>query len=129
MAASSVDSRDVKLHYHYNQLKSDPTPENYKAITDEIAQRQKVEAVFNNVFPQHMEAVKNKTTPRPVTDADFACYKELINAYNTHCGRAEDYEFKYFSAFVAECHNLHSGYYPEMMKSVQNKIKTECSTA
>lgn len=125
MAASSVDSRDVKLHYLYNLVKSDPSPENYAAIKEELTHRQNVDNIFHSVFEKHMEAVKNKTTPRPVTDDDFACYKDLINAYNTHCGRAEDYTFKYFGAFVAECQSLQ--FYPEMMEVVQNKIKTQCA--
>lgn len=50
-AVSSVDSRDVKLHYLYNLVKDEPTAENYQAIQDELNHRQKIDSIFNNVFP------------------------------------------------------------------------------
>jgi len=102
-------------------MTNDPSPETYQAFTDEMNHRQKVDTFFQNVFPQHMEAVKNKTTPRPITDADFECYEQLIDAYNYHCGQASDYSFKYFGSFVAECSHLQ--FYPEMTETVSNKMR------
>lgn len=50
----------------------------------------------------------------------------MIDTFNTHCGKAEDYTLKYFSAFVAECQSLQ--FYPEMMDIMQNKIEETCKT-
>jgi len=86
----------------------------------ELTRRQNVDNIFHSLFSQHMEAIKNKTAPRPLTEGDFSCYKQLVDMYSKHCGQAEDYTLKYFGAFVAECKNIQ--YYPEQMEVLGNKM-------
>ena len=118
----AVNSRDIKLHYLYTRVKSDPSIENMNALQEEIKKRTDVDTRFNSLFPQHMEAIKNKTTPLPT---DFECLRTLVDAYETHCEKMDDYSLKWVSAFVAQCEGMKS--FPEGVLTTVDKIKTECT--
>lgn len=99
----AVDSRDIKLHYLYNKVMQESTPENHKALQEELDHRMKVDKIFEEAFPRHMEAVKNNTTPLPT---DFDCYRKLVETYEAQCEKMDDYSLKYMKAFVAECEGI-----------------------
>ena len=101
----SVDSRDVKLHYLYHEVLSNPSIEATQALQDELAARTKADQLIAELFPEHMEAVRNKTTPLPT---DFECYKDLIETFEKYCMKFTDYSMKYMSALVAECEGMKS---------------------
>jgi hypothetical protein len=61
----AVDSRDVQLHYLYQAVKEDPTIENMNALQAELQMRTQVDQRFAQMFPVHMESVKNKSYPNP----------------------------------------------------------------
>jgi hypothetical protein len=102
----AVDSRDIKLHYLYNQVMTDATPENHQALAEEIAHRMKIDKIFNEVFPQYMSAVKAGENP-PITE--WGCYKKMIEEFKATClGEDADSEYamKYLGAFAHECHAI-----------------------
>jgi hypothetical protein len=71
----AVDSRDIKLHYLYNKVMTSPSEENNAALQAEITHRMNIDKLFEELFPMHMDAVKNNTTPLPT---DFDCYRTLV---------------------------------------------------
>ena len=55
----AVDSRDIKLHYYYNLVMVDPTPENHAALQAELAHRMHIDATFDKMFDAElMEKVR-----------------------------------------------------------------------
>jgi len=117
----AVDSRDVKLHWLYNNVMADPSTENHKALQDEINHRMKVDKIFEEAFPKHIEAVRKATTPLPT---EFECYRKLITAYEEKCMEVSDYTLKYFKAFVAECEGLKS--FPEAVDQSVERLAGVC---
>lgn len=78
--------------------------------------------LFEKMFPQHIEAVKNSTTPLPT---DFDCYRSLIETFEDSCERLDDYGLKYMKAFVAQCEGMKS--YPEQIEVTKTMIKDTCA--
>jgi len=118
----AVDSRDIKLHYLYNKVMSDSSAENHKALQEELDHRMKVDSIFAEAFPLHMEAVKNNTTPLPT---EFDCYRKLIATYEDKCERMDDYSLKYMKAFVAECEGMKS--FPAAIEESIARLEGVCS--
>lgn len=96
----AVDSRDIKMHYLYNKVMQEATPENHQALQDELTHRMKVDSTMEALFGHHFEAMRNGTTPNPT---DFECYRKLINRYEEQCESLDDYSLKYLKTFAAEC--------------------------
>lgn len=117
----AVDSRDIKLHYLYNKVMRDPTPENHQALLKEIQHRMKVDKIFTDAFPHQMEAMKNKNSPH-VTN--FECYRDYIAFFKEKCGDISEYSMKYLQAIVGECENF--GSYPEFLKRSKDKLEKAC---
>lgn len=101
---------------------TDPSPENNAALQAEISHRMKIDNLFAEWFPMHMEAVKSHTTPLPT---DFHCYRTLVETFEAHCERMDDYTLKYLSAFVAECEGMKS--FPEGINQTVRKIANTCT--
>jgi len=118
----AVDSRDVNLHYLYNLVMQNPTQENNLALQAEITHRMNVDLRFGKMFPNHMEAIKNGTSPLPT---DFDCYRRLIQTYQDECEAVSDYTLKYFKAFVAECEGMLS--FPSAIDGTIHRMKNVCS--
>ena len=57
-----------------------------------VTHRMKMDNLFSELFPMHMEAVKSNTTPLPT---DFHCYRTLIETFETKCEKIDDYAFMY----------------------------------
>lgn len=119
----AVDSRDIQLHYLYNQVMTDATPEANAALQAEIAHRMQMDKLFSDLFPMHMDAVKNNSTPLPT---DFDCYRTLIQTFETQCEKIDDYTLKYMKAFVAECEGMKS--FPEKINDTVDRITNKCTT-
>ena len=97
----AVDSRDVKLHYFYNKVMKNPTPENHAALQAEIAHRVEVDALFDKMFDaEHMELVRAGKTANV---QNFDCYRSMIDTFEEKCEKFDDYSLKYAKAFVQEC--------------------------
>jgi legumain len=118
----AVDSRDINLHYLYNMVMSDPTIENNEALQAELNHRMTVDLQFAKMFPTHVDAVKNNTTPLPT---DFECYRRLISTYEMECGAISDYSLKYMKYFVAECEGMKS--FPSAIDGTIHRMKSQCS--
>lgn len=118
----AVDSRDIKLHQLYQNVKMNPSIENMNELQEELKMRTSVDERFQSLFPHHLEAVKEKTYPLPT---DFECLRTLINAYEEHCHKLDDYSLKWVSAFVAECEGMKS--FPEGKNQTVTKIQNTCA--
>jgi len=118
----AVDSRDVKLHYFYSKVMNDPSEKNQKALQEEIDHRIKVDKTFATIFPHHMEALKNKTTPSPT---DFDCYRTLIAKVEEKCQKFDDYSLKYMAVLAAECEAIKA--FPSAIDSTFHRINKHCS--
>jgi hypothetical protein len=103
--SAGVASRDVKLHMLYSAVMANPSVHNQMALKAEIDHRLYVDDLFASIFPEHMEAVKTKTTPLPT---NFDCYREMAHAFTDACGTMDGYSLKYMAAFVAECESAKS---------------------
>jgi len=53
------------------------------------------------------------------------CYREYINFYQENCGAVDDYTFKYFKVFAAECEAL-SPHYPEQLQANRETLSSVC---
>merc|ERR1712167_361147 len=69
---SAVNSRDINLHYLYNQVMLQGTPEAADALTAALNSRMEVDKRFAEMFPVHMDAFKKSETPIPT---DYDCYR------------------------------------------------------
>merc|ERR1712127_172513 len=113
---SAVNSRDINLHYLYNNVMLNASEENTSALTTALNARMAADKRFAAMFPSHMEAFNNNDTPVPT---DYTCYRKLIDTYETECGKFDDYSMKYMSVLAAEC---------EGMKSVPENITKSIAT-
>ena len=97
----AVDSRDVKLHYFYNKVMKDSTPENHAALQAELSHRMKIDNIFETAFGQeHMDIVRAGETAKV---QNFECYRTLIDHFENQCEKFDDYSLKYAKALVQEC--------------------------
>lgn len=117
----AVDSRDIKMHYLYNKVMQDATPENHKALNDEITHRMHIDSIMEQLFGHHFEAMKNGTTPNPT---DFECYRRLINAFESQCEELDDYSLKYLKTFAAECEAIKA--YPAALDATMHRLDKVC---
>ena len=117
----AIDSRDIQLHYLYNNVMRSPTPENHKALSDEVAHRMKIDKIFEEAFPAHMEGIKNGAKYLPT---DFECYRNLMNVFEEKCEKLDDYSLKYAKAFVAECEALKA--FPSAIDGTMHRINKAC---
>jgi legumain len=120
---SAVDSRDVKLHYFYNKVQEDPSIENINALQAELTHRTEVDKKMQTLFPAHFEAAKARTTPLP-TEMD--CLRDIIDQYENHCEKLDDYSLKWVAAMVGECEGLKSA--PEKRIETLKRIEDTCAT-
>jgi len=120
----SVDSRDNGLQYHYNRYMNEPSAENQEALEAELAHRSKTDKIFADLFPRHLETIKNKEWPLPT---DFVCLRKMVDNFETHCEKLTDYSLKWVSAFVTECEGMKSMTTQEM-ESHYNNIQATCNS-
>lgn len=117
----AVDSRDIALHYYYNKVMRDPSPENHKALQAEITHRLEVDALFDRIFDaDHMESVRSGET---AVIQNFDCYRSMIETFEEKCEKFDDYSLKYAKAFVHECE---TNTYKEGLESSLDKITNAC---
>ena len=117
----AVDSRDIKLHYLYSNVKADPTIENMDALKDELKYRTEIDQIFAEIFPQHIENLKKNVYPE-VTE--FDCLRDLIDKFENTCRRLDDYSLKWVKAFVAECEGMKS--FPAAREESLHRIEKTC---
>lgn len=95
--------RDIKLHYIYSRVVTDPSIENQEALQAELQHRLQVDKTFENLFPQYFEWTKKKDYPLPTTEDDFECYSNLIDLFEDACGETDTYAMKHFGNFLHQC--------------------------
>jgi len=117
----AVDSRDIKLHYYYNKVMKNPTPENHAALEAEIDHRMKIDQIFETAFGQeHMDIVRAGETAQV---QNYDCYRTLINQFESQCEKLDDYSLKYAKALVHECE---TNTYKLGLESSLEKINNAC---
>jgi hypothetical protein len=108
----------------YTKVLNDPSKENQSALKDELNNRLTIDKIFENTFPQFIEDTKKGDYPLPTTDADFACYSNLIDLYIKTCGEPDTYTMKYFGAFLNQCKAIK--YYPAAINDFKSKLTAAC---
>ena len=114
----AVDSRDVKLHYLYNRVMTDATPEAHAELKAEVDHRMKVDETFAKIFPGYSTAEK-------VIPSDYECYKELVEHFEGACFKFDDYSMKYMGSLVQQCEAMKV--FPEAKQSVKDKMAEVCT--
>ena len=114
----AIDSRDVKLHYLYNRVISEPTPEAYKELAEEVENRMRADKIFKELFPRF----KVGQHPMPT---DYDCYKELIEHFEASCFKFDDYSMKYMGSLVQQCEAMKV--FPGAKAEVMTKITETCA--
>lgn len=117
-AQFTVDSRDVNLHYLYNNVMRDSTPENHQALMEEVEFRMKVDETFKSLNP-------NFVLGEHPSHIDFECYRELVSAFESDCFEFEEYSMKYMGQLAQECEGFR--YYPEAKETVKARFGEVCS--
>ena len=93
---SIVDSRDVKLMYLVNRHSKLLSAESQSELNEEIISRKRYDDTFSQIKTLVGQLPLAETT-------DFECYKDMIDTYETVCGRTTDYGLKYFRVFFDVC--------------------------
>lgn len=120
----AVNSRDIKLHYLYQDVTNDPSEQTHQALKAELDNRMRIENVFETAFGNHMQAVRNGTYPVAEEKEHFDCYGQLIQSYQDSCG-LDEYALKFMGAFISECAEIKDK--PEAIDSAMDKIKNACT--
>jgi len=84
--------------------------------------RQEIDKIFTELFPIHIQAVKDKKTPNPT---DFDCLRKMVSGFEDKCLKLDSYGLKFAGAFAAECEGLKS--YPEAQEQSLKRMETVCS--
>lgn len=117
-AKFAVDSRDVKLHYLYNKVMRDASPENHAALMEEVNYRMKVDEIFKALNP-------NYTLGTQPTNIDFDCYSEMIEVFENACFPFEEYSMKYMGQLVHECEGFR--FFPEAKETMIARFSEVCN--
>ena len=92
-----VDQRDHMLHYLYNRVIMEGGEEAHSDLVAEISLRSMYDTVFSETFPGLAEE-------ELVYDLkDYDCYRFMIDAFEEHCGKTNDYGRKYFKYLRHVC--------------------------
>jgi legumain len=96
--ASSVDSRDVKLHYLMTKFTADKTKQNEALLGEELSYRKSVDNFFSK-FNENFTISAYETTV-----SSFACLKSSVNAFKSHCSALwGEYTLKYIKNINTAC--------------------------
>lgn len=108
---SSLDSRDVKLHYLYNRflITEDKSP-----IVEEMAHRDLVD----NIFMKFTLELGLEVTTDKNDNINFPCLKEAVNHYKLRFNGLSEYSLK----FVKNLHVACKSFSAEEVKQTLDKI-------
>ena len=95
-----------------------PTPENNKALRDEIDNRMKTDKVFAEAFPHG----KLGETPSHI---NFECYEKMINKFEETCFKFDSYSMKYMGMLAQECEIIKA--YPEAESKTVERFTKACA--
>jgi len=117
---SAINARDAKLHHLYSKVQN--SAENHKASLDlqsEITNRMRVDHVFEQFAQTHSV----KATQSTATVTKYDCLRFLMNTFEAHCGKFDDYSLKYIKHIVNACES-HADYASD---AIAHSIKGICS--
>jgi len=97
---SSIDSRDAKLAYLYNQVIRNPSQKAQLNLAEEMNRRMKIDFIFAE-FGKTLNIQQKYSLP-----INFDCLRSMMDTYETSCGKFDEYDLKYVRYFVQECENL-----------------------
>jgi legumain len=115
--ASTVDSRDIKLHYLIWKHSREMSQTSMDELNEEIVSRKNFDTLFANVGKLQIRSVRGASNGNSVSlsdienaeDALFAetdCYEHLLSSFESKCGKWSDYGFKYFRQLYNLCYHV-----------------------
>jgi legumain len=115
---SAVNSRDIKLNYLYYVVQRKKSHKAQLDLSLELTKRMRTDHVFESF--NLLSGARNANGP--VRPRDFDCLKTLVSAYDSSCGKMDDYSLQYVKHFVQACESkLFS------MEAMVSFIKTSCT--
>lgn len=108
-----VDSRDHDLHFAYQLVIEEGTPEAYEQFERELEHRQFTDMLFATHFEDDANA--------PEIPQDWECYRKFIESFEESCGRFSAYSLKYTYKLANMCDTK-----PERVNAVLSRIADMC---
>jgi legumain len=96
--AHMIDSRDIKLHYLIDRHAINMSENSMNELTEEIMMRKLFDNIFADIKTLHADV-------EVAVDTDFVCYKDLIEFFESACGKFTEYGLKYMRSFYDICQN------------------------
>lgn len=114
---STVESRDIKLHYLIWKHAREMSNESMNELNTEIVSRKNFDELFMKIGSMEIRSVRGASNGERVKlmeiehadDAKFAetdCYELLLSSFEQKCGQWSDYGFKYFRQFYNMCYHI-----------------------
>ena len=114
---SSVESRDIKLHYLIWKHSREMSNESMNDLNTEIMSRKNFDELFNQIGQIEIRSVRGANNGERVSlitidnadDALFGetdCYELLLSSFEHKCGQWSDYGMKYFRQFYNMCYHI-----------------------
>lgn len=97
---AALDSRDIKLHYLFNNYATTKTLEDLYALQHELEKRAQVESRFLGLKAKSANSFNFSENGPAFFDQD--CYKMAVEHYTEKCGQDEE-DLKYFQDFASLC--------------------------
>ncbi len=130
---SSLDSRDINLHYLTNKYLNAQTFERkqkYSALLKaEITHRENMDSIFNAVSSTILQEKVKEMISAPVNTVSFDCLRAVNDVVDAHCGRYSDYSLKYVKHVAVMCEH-HVGQGMDQLQAanvIADVLKAECS--
>ena len=117
---STVSSRDAKLNHLYSKVMEEPSHTHHLELSEELNKRMRADNVFEQFAKGFPVTEMNEEWPSPTK---FECLRALMDTYEEHCGKMDDYSLKYVKYLVKECESL-----PEVFSihPSMERIKNAC---
>eukprot|EP00340_Litonotus_pictus_P000628 CAMPEP_0170521566 /NCGR_PEP_ID=MMETSP0209-20121228/6949_1 /TAXON_ID=665100 ORGANISM="Litonotus pictus, Strain P1" /NCGR_SAMPLE_ID=MMETSP0209 /ASSEMBLY_ACC=CAM_ASM_000301 /LENGTH=416 /DNA_ID=CAMNT_0010808527 /DNA_START=208 /DNA_END=1455 /DNA_ORIENTATION=- len=98
---SRINSRDVKLHYLYQQAnKAGNLGDNYE-LSKELNQRRLIDDIFKTLAIE----LKLNLLGEDNSNIQFDCLRESVKEYRSQCGNFTEYTLKYVQYLSVACKN------------------------
>jgi len=116
---SSIDSRNIKLQFLVNRFTKNPTAANQEALEQEISEM--------TYFAERFEQLKTILNLVGETDGstNFTCYKEIVNQFESQCGKVSESSYKYFKYLNEMCKDINGLGFEHLLTVVDHVCNTQ----
>jgi len=111
--SKTIDSRDINMHYLFDQYAATGSQEDLDLLNMELAHREKVNAFFTKMNPGFKMSSE-------IVDMDYDCLRTLVDTYETTCEKFSDYSLKYAKILGSVCQSNSSDAMDKAIKFMQN---------